>query len=257
MKVELTTITPAMADEMLEKNINNRPLNERHVQHLAREIKCGRWKVNGDTICMNGSRLIDGQHRLSAIKLAGIPVDTLVVEGVSSDVFDTKDVGKRRSAGDTLAILGERNTNTLAAALVLFDKYVTGRMLCSVRYASTELEQILDRNPDIRESVAMACSNRTPLLTSSWMAALHYLFSRKDEDAATVFMERLRSGQGLKVGDPVYVLRERLVSNGISKAKLHSSHIGAFVVKAWNAERTGAEVRALRFGKDELFPHVR
>jgi len=128
MNVKLTTVTPEWAEETLKKNIGNRPLNVQHVDKLAKEMTNGRWKVNGDTICLNGSRVIDGQHRLHAVVQSGITIETLVVEGLSSDVFDTKDVGKRRSAGDTLGVAGEKNACRLAAALILIDKYFTGRV---------------------------------------------------------------------------------------------------------------------------------
>ena len=94
MKAELKTITPAIAQTMLEKNTGNRAINRLHVENLAKEMKFGRWKVNGDTICLNASRLIDGQNRLLAVLLSGVTIQSFVNEGLPSDVFDTKDVGR-------------------------------------------------------------------------------------------------------------------------------------------------------------------
>ena len=82
MNIRVETITPERATQILAtQNTGNRSISRRHVAVLAEEIKAGRWKLNGDTICFNGSRLIDGQHRLSAIAASGIPVESLVVYG--------------------------------------------------------------------------------------------------------------------------------------------------------------------------------
>jgi hypothetical protein len=51
MKATLKTITPQIAREMLEKNTHNRQISKLHVDELVEEIKSGRWKINGDTIC--------------------------------------------------------------------------------------------------------------------------------------------------------------------------------------------------------------
>ena len=106
MLVELRTITPDIAKEMLLKNTNNRPVSEKHVRRLAKEITEDRWQLNGDTIRFNGTRLVDGQHRLLAVVKSGKAIETLVVDGLESDVFKTIDIGKIRSNGDTLAADG-------------------------------------------------------------------------------------------------------------------------------------------------------
>ena len=170
MNVKLTTVTPEWAEETLKKNIGNRPLNIQHVDKLAKEMTKGRWKVNGDTICLNGSRVIDGQHRLHAVMQSGITIETLVVEGLSSDVFDTKDVGKRRSAGDTLGVAGEQNACRLAAALILIDKYFTGRVEKSVSYSNTEMEELLLKYPESRQSIQTSMGTKG-LITPSVLDA--------------------------------------------------------------------------------------
>jgi len=259
MKVELKTITPDDAARMLKTNTGNRPVNRRHVAVLAREMKCGRWKVNGDTICINGDRLIDGQHRLLAVIDSGCTVESLVVEGVSSDVFDTKDAGRRRSASDTLAIRGEIYTCRLGATLAVIDRYMTGRMMNCVKYTNTEIEELLSRYPTVRESVRKTYDTKK-LVGGSVLSACHFLFSQKDDLAADRFVENLMSGVNLSVGDPVFVLRERLMQNALSKAKLSAEYIMALTIKAWNYRRASKEITHLRFRQDgdspESFPVV-
>jgi hypothetical protein len=260
MKVELVTITPVWAEKMLENNVDNRAMNRKHIEALANEMVCGRWKVNGDTICFAGDRLIDGQHRLAAVVLSGVIIQALVVYGLPSDVFDTKDVGKRRTAGDTLEIRGEHNANRLAAALVMVDKYMTGRADMYVHYTNTEVEELLAKYPDVRQSLQTSVRG-AGLIIPSVLDACHYLFSRKDAALADEFVAKVIRGTGLEEGDPFYVLRERLVNNSLAKAKLKRSYIMALCIKAWNHARAGSKVRNLRWretGKaTEAFPLVR
>jgi hypothetical protein len=247
MNANLMTITPEWAQNTLnEKNSGNRPMNKQHVNALAKEMARGKWKVNGDTICLNGERLIDGQHRLAAVVLSGMTIQSFVIDGLSSDVFDTKDVGKRRSAGDTLGVRGEQNACRLAAALVLIDKYVTGRVDQSIAYSNTEIEDILEKYPDARSSLQTASSTKG-LIFPSVLDACHYLFSRKDPILADEFVEKVLRGTGLEEGSPWYVLRERLVSNSLAKAKLSRPYVMALCIKAWNNARAGIKVRCLRW----------
>ena len=260
MKAELKTITPAIAQTMLEKNTGNRAINRLHVENLAKEMKFGRWKVNGDTICLNASRLIDGQNRLLAVLLSGVTIQSFVIEGLPSDVFDTKDVGKRRSAGDTLGVQGEINAYRLAATLILVDKYMTGRADKSVGYSNTEIAELLAKYPEARQS--LQTSHKTNgLIAPSLLDACHYLFSRKDAVLADEFVEKVIRGTGLEEGKPWYVLRERLMKNSISKAKLSKTYVMALCIKAWNHARAGTKVRILRWREEgdsvEQFPIVK
>lgn len=259
MKVAMTTITPADAERMLKLNTGNRSVNRQHVAVLAREMTRGRWKVNGDTICMNGTRLIDGQHRLLAVVASGVTIQTLLVEGVDSDVFDTKDVGRRRSASDTLAVRGEVETKNLAAALIVVDRYMTGRMSQCVRYTNTEVEELLEKYPNVRGSICKTRETKR-LVPKSVLTACHSLFAQKDSEAADQFVVDLIGGHSLTEGDPVYVLRERLMNNALAKAKLTAPYIMALMVKAWNHRRDDNTIRNLRFrqegDKPETFPVV-
>lgn len=259
MNVTMQSIGPALARQMLENNTGNRPINPSHVDILAKEMLRGQWKVNGDTICLNDYRIIDGQHRLLAIVKSGVTIQTLLVAGLDSDVFDTKDVGRRRSAADTLSVRGEVETKKLASALVVVDRYMTSRMVNCVRYTNTEIEGLLESYPEVRRSIG-ACRETKKLVAQSVLVACHYLFSRLDIEQADVFIRQLISGLGLEEGEAVYVLRERLMKNSLAKAKLSQHYIMALIIKAWNSRRAGKAIRNLRYRETgdaaETFPVV-
>lgn len=123
----MTTITPDMASDLLNKNTGNRPIKKQHLEFICEEIRCGRWQVNGDAIriAIDGT-LIDGQHRLAAVVRTGISITTMIVSGVEKSAFETIDSGASRSNADTLAVLGEKNTRNLAAALLLVKDLLDG-----------------------------------------------------------------------------------------------------------------------------------
>jgi hypothetical protein len=260
MKAELKTITPAIAKKLLENNIGNRALTAWHVDELVKEIRAGRWKINGDMIRISVSgRVLDGQHRLTAIVKSGITIQTWMMEGLADDIFDTIDVGKKRSGGDTLGCLGEKNAYRLASALIMVDKYMTGRSEKSVAYSNSEVEELLVKYPEVRNSIQTSAKGMK-LLLPSIMDACHYLFSRKDPVAANLFIDRVLRGSGLEEGDPEYVLREKLVYNSLAKAKLSKAHVFALCIKAWNHARSGKKIQHLKLndrdGKLIDFPVV-
>lgn len=261
VSARLVDLTPALAKKILEeKNVRNRPIRDSHVDTLVQAMTEGSWRLNGDTISIGKTTLIDGQHRLWAVVMSGVTVPALIVEGLDDDVFDTKDVGRRRTAADTLAVRGEKNTARMAATLVLIEKYMTGRVSSSMHFANTEVAAMVDKYPGVRDSIRHEFSSKG-LLPASLADACYYLFSQVDRELADDFFKRLHSGIDLHEGDPVYALRERLLHNSLSKAKFSKPYLFAICIKAWNAARTGSKIRVLgwRSGGDspEPFPVIR
>ncbi len=245
MKPELKIITPEIAVKMLQSNTANRALTESHIATLAKEMRSGCWKVNGDMIRANvDGVIIDGQHRLHAVVRSGVTIQSWVMDGLPNDVFDTIDVGKRRSSGDTLGCRGEKNSHRLAAALVMIDKYMTGRVEKNVIYSNTEVEALLAKYPEARDSVRPIAAKG--LLLPSVLDACHYLFARKCPVMAEIFMDRIFRGIGLEQGDPWHVLRERLIANSLSHSKLSKALAMALVIRAWNYARAGKRITKLQ-----------
>jgi hypothetical protein len=251
-----TRIDPTYARQLLlNTNKNNRPLNAQHVKRLAAAMTAGHWKFNGDTITLSGDRLIDGQHRLAACAESGVTIEVILVKGVNADVFDTKDVGKKRNPADTFSIRGEHNCATLGAALQLLHHYLTVQCRSQrAAYPITVLEEVLEQHPGIRRSVSLVSSQKVKFIPGSALSALHYLFSQKDTVLADAFLEALTSGTNLAEIDPIYVLRERLLNNMVAKGKVPTLYLMAVTVKAWNAMRKGRTIRNLGWRGGEESP---
>lgn len=247
MQCKVMTITPAMARDMLLLNTKNRRLNESHVKHLANEIKQRRWKLNGDAIRFSGNQLLDGQHRLNAIIQANVPVDSVVIDGIEGDVFDTIDIGNTRSASDLLSIHGEKNTTLLAAALKIIAQHRRGVLAHKPKISHCELEEVLIKNPGIRNSVSFC--ERHPakrIISKAVYAAFHYLFSEANPELADRFWLSIANGTQLIESNASHLLRERLIRNALSKEKISRNEVISLVIRAWNHTIDANQIKALR-----------
>lgn len=260
MRIEI--ITPERAAEDLKRNTHNRPMNPGHVNKLADEMTQGNWRLNGEpVIYAQDGRVLDGQHRLMACLKAEIPFQTTVVYGVDESVFPTIDVGLRRTGSHTLAMLGEKQPARLAAALRYVDRYLKGETDVKKRLGNSELQEALSKHPGVRESLGYCTENYTQLMPISLLAALHYLFALRNKPKADDFVYRLVCGLGIDQDSPIYLLRERLVQNAASKARVSEDYLAALTIKAYNSFASGERLKYLRFrekgASPEAFPVVK
>lgn len=105
METIIEVITPEKADEYLSLNSGNRSLRKSHIARLAAEMKQGNWQCTHQGIAFNDKGiLIDGQHRLHAVKMSGVCVEMQVTRGVKQpDHLSLKiDLSARRSTSDLL-----------------------------------------------------------------------------------------------------------------------------------------------------------
>lgn len=107
--------TPEDAKRMLERNIDgNRRVKDYVVAKYAKDMREGRWKddVSGQIIVSDTGKLLDGQHRLIAVMLSGIPRAFDVKTGVPESAFAYIDNGSSRTVAD---FIGIPNANEAAA----------------------------------------------------------------------------------------------------------------------------------------------
>lgn len=259
MEAKVLRITPQIAAELLEGNDSNRRLSEETVKAYAALMERGVWKLNGEAIkvAKNGI-LLDGQHRLSAVIRSGITIECLVVFGIDNQVFDTLDQGKKRGMSDVLSIKGEANVTALASIL---------RLLCRLEMNPTNptlsstvpidvMENYLIKHPDVR-IYAAKCGRANNLGEKSIMGAFWFLFAQKNPELADSFFESIIDGVNLSSGNPVRILRDRLLVNKASNtSKIPTKVIAALIVKAWNAYRLGKDMKHLQWREEETFPQI-
>lgn len=256
--VEIIDVTPAMAEAWLAKNPNNRNLRQPVVTSYARDILAGNWMLNGETIKFDtAGRLIDGQHRLSAVIAADTTIEMVVMRGVDADVMDTVDVGAKRTYADALRLQGEDNTTTLAAVVrraVMWQKG-TRTNTGALRPTAREMNTFITANPQIRTSADVAARYATrTLLPASVVGLCHWLFSPLDPDDADWFLARVSDGDGLAKDDPIAALRNRIVRMRVGGGRVNETEALALVIYAWNAHRSGGTRTKLQMPKGGLTP---
>jgi hypothetical protein len=121
---QIMEVTPLQASRWLDSNTCNRPLNHKHVERLAEDMRAGRWRLTHQGIAFDcEGLLLDGQHRLWAIVEADVPVKMRVFFNEPTESRLVLDCGKRRSNLDILMLGGEagdvtnRHLATLRALL--------------------------------------------------------------------------------------------------------------------------------------------
>lgn len=261
LKVRVEIISPSRAQELLDRNDRNRAIAGSVVAKYARDMRNGAWALNGQTIKIGATgRLLDGQHRCAAAVKANVSFPAIVVDGLDEEVFDTFDVGRKRSVSAILKDRGETNTALLAA--VLRNMWLYENNLITVRNVPptvNELIEVLDHHPGIRSSIRFGSKIRD--ISSSIVLALHYLFCRVNSSKADEFVDRLGDGVMLSGDSPVLRLRDILLDDRANrKRRLAEAERAALIIKAWNAFAEGRPLRQLswrNYGeRREAFPLI-
>jgi anti-sigma28 factor (negative regulator of flagellin synthesis) len=263
---QLMTVTPELAEAWLGRNSHNRPIRQRRVEDIQGAIERGEWKLNGDAIRFGvDGTLLDGQHRLWAVWLAGQPVETLVVTGLDGHAQETMDTGARRNLKDALSLRGVSDASKIAAVVNYKWRYDNDKVrMPSAIPTIAQGIQLYEAHPGLAEWTRQA--GRILLrfrMSVGMLATALYSFAEIDEELAYAFVEKLISGAGLDEGDPILVLRRHLERQSMGTAGARASAVvtHALLIKAWNAWREGRQVAGLNWKaaglNAEAFPEPR
>ena len=90
--VEVEIINPSEAEAYLTNNAKHRKIKDKKVDAYMKEMQDGKWQLNGKVLIFDANgRLLNGQHRLSAVVKSGVSLTTLVVRGVDPSVLETNE----------------------------------------------------------------------------------------------------------------------------------------------------------------------
>jgi len=244
--VEIIVIDPEAAAEMLERNYrNNRSINPNRVRAYAADMTAGKWTFTGESLkFMDDGKLIDGQHRLSAIVASGCSVQMMVVQGVEPNAVTNIDTGPGRSLKNVLEFLSYENSTGLATTLsasFVYEHYMEDKI---VRLSTSKAEGIasrkddgrrpyqrysnsyfsryaaldrLDRRPTLQDSVATmkphSHARQTQIIRPSIGAVslMHNIATAVDDGASVIeYVEQVRSAEG-HVEDPTWQVAQILI----------------------------------------------
>jgi len=265
--VAICPISPDIAAWILALNENNRKIMPKFIKRLANQMILGRWMEGADGSMIqfdHKGRVIDAQHRLSSVVDSGMTLKFMILFNKAPESFAIIDDCKPKQIKDMMRILGLTNESTLQTFINTFKKFEMGdpTLSSSNLVSNRESIEIIERNEDIVNSVEFIKKIKIKsIMPESAAAVLHYIFTDKSKEDANSFFEALAHGTGLNEGDPVYVLRERLMKSKMIKllnARLSKNHLMAITIKAWNACRNDRrDVSRLYWSeKNELFPSI-
>jgi len=248
-RVSIQTITPEMAADMLSRNTHNfRKLSDSRAKAMAEVMARGQFKFNGVSVISirEDETVRDGQTRLRACQLAGVPFTSIVYRG-SVEAEEDIDTGSKRSTGQVLQFHGVVNANSTAAAvkaaIALFEKGNVSHLTYTAPLASIEVKQWLDKHPQMAESVRRAAD--CPIgMFQALVAAIHYQGMSIDSEHTEWWINALCTGEGLGEQDPVFRLRARFNIGG-KRIILKRTEQAALLIKSWNLSRWGKVVKSL------------
>lgn len=257
MNIEEKLITPYEASRLLSLNTKNRTLDANRVNKYVDEMKNGKWIVNGDTIKITASgRLIDGQHRLSAIEKSGIPQKYIIVSGLDDDSFVTIDTGKARIAATVLQLEGLKNPNIYAAVaklILIYNK--TGNPFHfshATNPTHADIVQFVSENDRLHLSIDAASRNKKHF-TPSLYAFCHYQFGFYDQNFRDAFFSEMEEGEFSFKNSPVKYLRDYLLLNKSPTTSYDKMFVTGLIYKAFKLYIAKKETKVIRLpnNKDE------
>lgn len=262
----IETITPELAEDILSRKAINRPISYDAVKRYADVMAAKKWLVgpplmfNGDGTGWGG--LIDGQHRVAAVRQSGMPTQFAVIRGLDNTLFKHVDVGKPRTARDLIALLGIKAPG-IVAVIARVVKHVESGGEAFETYTGMLPAEIADRAADetlygIAADLYGKYTEARKLLKSlSLPGYMLYEARSRNSAAMELFFEKL-SGTTVSdsATDPAFVLRNRLTADALSKRRMSGKERAAIAIKAWNATARGEQIQRLKIGRKEDFPKM-
>lgn len=220
LNTKLETITPAIAEEYLKKNNSNRNVRSAHVDRLKQEMLADRWLVTHQGIAFDEyGNLLDGQHRLIACAMSGKTIQMMVTRGLEAKhngdeiyTMDVIDCGRGRSTADQLSLMhGVANSNLAAATMRGIAMACAGSVKAAPALSVGQAVPILAIYGEAYEALMEFAGRSKIVRRASVMAALCLGYT-VDKDVSLEFSLGLASGENIKRGEPIYALREHLIT---------------------------------------------
>jgi hypothetical protein len=266
-------------EQLLIRNVRNRPLSFRAVLALYHALLNGQFKKTGETMILNErGDMEDAAHRAVAAYLAKKPLPIFVVTDVpyEPNLFAYIDSGLSRTGGDALGTAGLNGLSKHIASVIKdialrYDEgsltYGRGRMPTSP-ITNIDILNYANANPGLAQAAHTVQDSYAPAARRLADSKVATFFAWKvsemhGEDAVDAFFTDL-TAEGLAGNHPVMVLRRRLDEHEAAKAAptrsprrkghLTQPQILALAIKAFNMTQLGTSARRLDPRADDPFP---
>lgn len=263
MQVRREFVTPEKAEAYLKLNTINRVISSERVAIYSEDMMRGRWNYGhddapvGDLMFDCDGILLDGGHRLAAVIQSKKGQWFMVKRDMPLENALLVDHGKPKSLNDCLRMYCKIKKQPVPPSLAAF----AGALRCVVHHEQAPGRQHsggsglpfsmwLDFFKKNRATLAPFVTKATMLrhlMSHPSAAGLWYLFAQKDPALADDFFGKLKTGQGIQKGEPVGILRQRLISERAKKPveRVKQYGVSEWVIRAWNATRDGVRWQKL------------
>jgi hypothetical protein len=208
---KIVTANKELVDRLLEMNTHNRSPKKTAIERLFVDIKAGAFMLTASGVGVSSTGvLLDGQHRLMAMRLAGYPeLQFVLVTGLSIESQKAVDRHAKRSLADVLSLHMNITVSTHMVALAKashFHGAVLGKfekfVMSQGHQADSDTAQTIAEHGDLMlEVINAAASARAPVLAALFVYALH------DKTRAIEFCRDIAKGINLSEDHPAYRLR--------------------------------------------------
>lgn len=208
----IETITPEIAEQYLALNRGNRNIVQSHVAAMARDITNGQWMFNAQPICFSRSgRLLNGQHRLSAVLEAGQPIEVMVMRGLPEEAFETYDKQAKKApvVEELFEEFGDKALVS-ATAVLLWRRELRPAGQPNARPTASEVRDVIRGNSDLMRLRGFARKMVRYGRSSAMVYAAHRIL-RDDLKLGQLFLDRLETAANLPAGHVILRLRDRLI----------------------------------------------
>ena len=244
----VVTIGPKVAQYCLDQtNHKNRPLSSKKIINYSKDMVKRNWSVTGETIKFGDDGLLkDGQHRLEACVRANTPFDTHVIWGINPETFHHIDIGKKRDASDTLAMMGVPNyskASTIIKMIIAYEAEMTDSPKSGVSndWVKRKYLEEIDHNL-LQESIHLAkrVYNTTKWQTGVVGAFFYVAVQKGQRKQITEFFDDFCKGIGSKPRAPVPFLLENV--NRMKNSRefiLRAHHFSVLLSRAYKNYKAG------------------
>jgi hypothetical protein len=215
----IVTLDQPLVDWLLSINTSNRKVKPSVVHAYAEEIRRGEWLVTsqGIGISRNGILvsdesevlLLDGQHRLLALRECGYPpTRSVLVWGLSKEAQLKVDTHSKRSMANILSLaIGVFTDNTRAAALRILAILMNGGTRLDVKVPISDAIECYGEIHDAWNSVSF--STKAPGVSGGFIAPCVYAVAcGVPSEIVQSFITGYATGVDLQKGSPILRLRD-------------------------------------------------
>lgn len=206
------TATKDLVDSLLSMNTKNRFIRKRVVERYAREIEAGKWLLTNQGIGVSWDDvLVDGQHRLEAIKKCGYPaLPLLIVYGLDPAASIAVDQHAKRSTGDCLLFSFDTRVSKNAPSIAnVLHRTKNG---WQAQASARECLEIIEKYMDEIEFVTSIPVSGGFFAAPYFAAFIHAIEFGANKDYVADFIRQVEAGEKLERDMPAFHFRNYIIS---------------------------------------------